>query len=286
MPTGASCSGLTSSGRAYTERGSQRTASSRKFRRLRVCFYRLELDGTCTTVLRGLTISNGIGWSPDGGAALRCFSSQGSLLAAVPLPVDRPTSCRGTSLNDGPAPVRTLARATRLIRDAKSWERLGLYGASPQVDITAALASARRVADYVHDQHRLADARRRRGIDLVDRAVPRRSSARTRFKCRSVATSRSATIFVAACRTCSLPEPSTGSACSSRAPAWRDGSPPKPSFGKWGLLPAHPPGANCRRPTHLRRAHDRPSSVRDEHAWTGTKPARGHDWPRSRCTRW
>jgi sugar lactone lactonase YvrE len=30
--------------------------------------YRLELDGTCTTVVTGLTISNGIGWSPDGAA--------------------------------------------------------------------------------------------------------------------------------------------------------------------------------------------------------------------------
>ncbi len=28
--------------------------------------YRLELDGHCTTVLTGLTIANGIGWSPDG----------------------------------------------------------------------------------------------------------------------------------------------------------------------------------------------------------------------------
>ena len=28
--------------------------------------YRLELDGTCTSVLERLTISNGIGWSPDG----------------------------------------------------------------------------------------------------------------------------------------------------------------------------------------------------------------------------
>jgi sugar lactone lactonase YvrE len=28
--------------------------------------YRLELDGSCTTVLSGLTISNGLGWSPDG----------------------------------------------------------------------------------------------------------------------------------------------------------------------------------------------------------------------------
>ncbi len=76
----------------------------------------------------------------------------------------------GTSLNDGPAPVRTLARAARLIRDTKSWERLGLRGPSPQIDITAALASARRVADYVHDQQRLADALRRRGIDLIDGA--------------------------------------------------------------------------------------------------------------------
>ncbi|MFZ0090917.1 MAG: SMP-30/gluconolactonase/LRE family protein [Solirubrobacteraceae bacterium] len=113
--------------------------------------YRLELDGRCTTVLEGLTISNGIGWSPDGaemyladsgtrtidrfdfdavtgdidgrrtivaitepgiapdgltvdergniwvalydGAALRCYSPEGSLLATVPIPVDRPTSC-------------------------------------------------------------------------------------------------------------------------------------------------------------------------------------------------
>ncbi len=30
--------------------------------------YRLELDGSCTTVLRGLTIANGIGWSSDGSA--------------------------------------------------------------------------------------------------------------------------------------------------------------------------------------------------------------------------
>jgi pyruvate/2-oxoglutarate dehydrogenase complex dihydrolipoamide dehydrogenase (E3) component len=78
----------------------------------------------------------------------------------------------GTSLNEGPAPVRTLARAARLIRDAKSWERLGLRGASPQIDITAALASARRLGNYIHDQQRMGDALRRRGIDLVDRAGP------------------------------------------------------------------------------------------------------------------
>jgi pyruvate/2-oxoglutarate dehydrogenase complex dihydrolipoamide dehydrogenase (E3) component len=78
----------------------------------------------------------------------------------------------GTNLNDGPAPVRTLARAARLMRDTKSWERLGLRGPRPQLDIAAALASARRVADYVHEDQRMADALRGRGIDVVDRAGP------------------------------------------------------------------------------------------------------------------
>lgn len=78
----------------------------------------------------------------------------------------------GTSLNSGPAPVRTLARAARLMRDARSWERLGLRGDRPQIDIAAALASARRVADLAHDRHRFGDALRRHGIDLVDAAGP------------------------------------------------------------------------------------------------------------------
>lgn len=113
--------------------------------------YRLELDGSCTTVLTGLTISNGIGWSPEGtsmylndsgtatvdafgfdgssgaisdrrtivqidqpgvapdgltvdeqggiwvalwnGGAVNRYGPDGSLLASVSLPVQRPTSC-------------------------------------------------------------------------------------------------------------------------------------------------------------------------------------------------
>ncbi len=112
--------------------------------------YRLELDGSCTTVLSG-TVSNGIGWNPDGttmylsdsgtgridafdfdgaggdlsgrrtiaritesgvapdrltvdesadiwvalwgAGALRRYSPERSLLATVPIAVDRPTSC-------------------------------------------------------------------------------------------------------------------------------------------------------------------------------------------------
>ena len=37
----------------------------------------------------------------------------------------------GTSINEGPAPVRTLARAARLARDAGSWETFGLRGDPP-----------------------------------------------------------------------------------------------------------------------------------------------------------
>jgi pyruvate/2-oxoglutarate dehydrogenase complex dihydrolipoamide dehydrogenase (E3) component len=68
--------------------------------------------------------------------------------------------------------VRTLARTARLMRDAKSWERLGLRGTAPELDIAAALASANRVADYVHHHRRFADALSRQGIDLVDGCGP------------------------------------------------------------------------------------------------------------------
>ena len=41
--------------------------------------YRLELDGSCTTVLTGLTISNGIGWSPDGTTMYLADSGTGTI---------------------------------------------------------------------------------------------------------------------------------------------------------------------------------------------------------------
>ena len=41
--------------------------------------FRLELDGTCTTVLTGLTISNGIGWSPEGSAMYLADSGAGTI---------------------------------------------------------------------------------------------------------------------------------------------------------------------------------------------------------------
>src|ERR1700730_646443 len=44
--------------------------------------YRLELDGRCTLVLTGLTISNGIGWSPDGATMYLADSGTGDIDAS------------------------------------------------------------------------------------------------------------------------------------------------------------------------------------------------------------
>jgi sugar lactone lactonase YvrE len=43
--------------------------------------YRLELDGTCVLVLDGLTISNGMGWSPDGTTMYLADSGTGDVYA-------------------------------------------------------------------------------------------------------------------------------------------------------------------------------------------------------------
>ena len=54
----------------------------------------------------------------------------------------------GTSLNRGPAPVRTLARTARLARYWSSWEMFGLRGKAPEPDLAAAIANSERVASY------------------------------------------------------------------------------------------------------------------------------------------
>src|SRR2546421_11841027 len=78
----------------------------------------------------------------------------------------------GTSINEGPAPVRTLARAARLARDAGSWETFGLKGARPEIDLAAVLANARRVALYAHEKRHLAESIRSTGIELIEGVGP------------------------------------------------------------------------------------------------------------------
>jgi pyruvate/2-oxoglutarate dehydrogenase complex dihydrolipoamide dehydrogenase (E3) component len=74
----------------------------------------------------------------------------------------------GTSLNRGPAPVRTLARAARLVREGSSWPLFGLEGEPPTPNLGAVLANSARVARYAHDKKDLAGHIRRHGIDLVE----------------------------------------------------------------------------------------------------------------------
>jgi pyruvate/2-oxoglutarate dehydrogenase complex dihydrolipoamide dehydrogenase (E3) component len=76
----------------------------------------------------------------------------------------------GTSLNEGPAPVRTLARAARLVRDWSSWETFGLRGPRPKVDLTATLANAERVARYAHERKHMSNHIRAMGVEIVEEA--------------------------------------------------------------------------------------------------------------------
>ncbi|MCU1667082.1 MAG: FAD-dependent pyridine nucleotide-disulfide oxidoreductase [Blastococcus sp.] len=78
----------------------------------------------------------------------------------------------GTSLNRGPAPVRTLARAGRLVRDWSSWDQFGLRGPRPTLDLDAVLANSSRVAHYAHDTMDLAGLMRGLGIDLIEHLGP------------------------------------------------------------------------------------------------------------------
>jgi pyruvate/2-oxoglutarate dehydrogenase complex dihydrolipoamide dehydrogenase (E3) component len=80
----------------------------------------------------------------------------------------------GTSVNRGPAPVRTLARAARLVRDTQAWPAFGLRGAGPDLDLAATVENAGRVADYAHHEQRLSDYVTRTGIELVEGTGPAR----------------------------------------------------------------------------------------------------------------
>jgi len=78
----------------------------------------------------------------------------------------------GTSINEGPAPVRTLARAARLARDAGSWETFGLRGERPQIDLAAVLANAKRVAQYAHEKKHMAEFIGSTGVELLEGVGP------------------------------------------------------------------------------------------------------------------
>src|ERR1043165_1833055 len=55
----------------------------------------------------------------------------------------------GMAANDGPVPVRTLAHAARLLRDAKQLDRYGIAVGEPQLDYKRLLDRVRKVVQDV-----------------------------------------------------------------------------------------------------------------------------------------
>src|SRR5262244_965548 len=55
----------------------------------------------------------------------------------------------GMAANDGPVPVRTLAHAARLLRDARHLERYGIVGGEPVLDYERLLVRVREVVEEV-----------------------------------------------------------------------------------------------------------------------------------------
>jgi pyruvate/2-oxoglutarate dehydrogenase complex dihydrolipoamide dehydrogenase (E3) component len=77
-----------------------------------------------------------------------------------------------STLNRGPASVRTLARAARLARDWSSWADFGLDGPAPVPDLRAVVANSERVARHARDKRDLAGHLRRHGITLAEHLGP------------------------------------------------------------------------------------------------------------------
>ena len=119
----------------------------------------------------------------------------------------------GTALNEGPAPVRTLARAARLVRDWSSWETFGLRGPRPEVDLAATLANADRVARHAHERKHMADHIRASGSTSWRRPATPASSMRTRSGPRMAGPG--------AQTDSSSPSAAAPHGCRSRAPSWR-----------------------------------------------------------------
>lgn len=74
----------------------------------------------------------------------------------------------GTAFNEGPAPVRTLARAARLRADTALFPQFGLEGETPSVDFGKAIENANRVADHANDVWHLTSVVENEGIEVID----------------------------------------------------------------------------------------------------------------------
>ena len=76
----------------------------------------------------------------------------------------------GMAANDGPVPVRTLAHAARLLRDARQVGRYGIALSEPVLDYARLLGRVREVVDDVRAHSTLREHVDRLGVTLYERA--------------------------------------------------------------------------------------------------------------------
>ena len=76
----------------------------------------------------------------------------------------------GMAANDGPVPVRTLAHAARLMREARQLPRYGISAREPTLDYSRLLARVREVTGEVRKHSLLRDDLRRAGVTIYEHA--------------------------------------------------------------------------------------------------------------------
>ena len=72
--------------------------------------------------------------------------------------------------NDGPVPVRTLAHAARLMREARQLPRYGIDAGEPTLDYRRLLARVREVTGEVREHALLRDELERAGVTVYEHA--------------------------------------------------------------------------------------------------------------------
>jgi pyruvate/2-oxoglutarate dehydrogenase complex dihydrolipoamide dehydrogenase (E3) component len=80
----------------------------------------------------------------------------------------------GMAANDGPVPVRTLAQAARLIREARQLPRYGIASREPSVDYPRLLARVGEVTAAVREQTLLRGDLEKAGVSIYEQAGPAR----------------------------------------------------------------------------------------------------------------
>ena len=76
----------------------------------------------------------------------------------------------GMAANDGPVPVRTLAHAARLMREARQLPRYGIDAGEPTLDYRRLLARVREVTGEVRAHALLRDELERAGVTVYEHA--------------------------------------------------------------------------------------------------------------------